>query len=802
VTSGEPDPLVGGNVGPFRILALIGVGGMGVVYRARDQRLEREVALKLLPPGSAGDQTAHDRLMREARLASALNHPNICTIYEVGESDGRAWVAMELVEGRSLRERITSDGLAPGQAARWGAGIAEALAHAHGRGVVHRDLKPSNVIVTPDDRIKVLDFGLARRMDLPGGPADPTITLAQTIVGTPYYLAPEVIRGGRATASSDVWALGVVLHEMLTGDHAFTGDSVVMVLTSILHEPPSPMPETVPPRLRAVVAECLEKQPERRLASAELARSALSAAALDDAATTEVSRGFSKRTGELPPGPARRRPSPAAIVTGVVLLGGLVVALVWRSGTAPQTAPPAAAAPLRSLAVLPLANLSGDPSQEYFADGMTEELITQLAPIESLKVISRTSVMAYKGSKKSLPQIARELGVAAIVEGSVMRSGDRVRITAQLIDAAHDQHLWAESYERDLKDVLALQREVAKAITDKIRLKLTPEQDARLASHEEVDPEAYQLYLRGRSAWSRLTDADVRRAIGFYEQALKLRPDDARSYAGLADAYLVLAQVAGSLTFEEALPKMHEYATRALALDSTSAEAHTSVGIALLWGRRDWAGAERHFVQAMRLNRGYSPGHGAYSVLLLAEGRFGEALRNARQAVAMDPLSLLNNYTLAWNLYQSHQFEPALAAAKQTLAIAPQFPPAHSIQARIEERLGRYESAIENQGGPAAWGTTDVGALREAYAKDGPPGYWRAQLAFYRQYHPVRRKSDTWVAYIYTALGERDSAFAALDRALRGNEGDVLYLKVDPALDGLRDDPRMPEYIRRLGLTP
>ena len=697
-------------------------------------------------------------------MASALNHPNICTIYEVGEEAGRGYIAMELAEGKSLRDLIPPGGLDPAEVVRLGAQMADALSHAHEVGVIHRDLKTANVMVTPGGRVKVLDFGLARR-ELRSDPVSlsaDTVAGPGLVVGTPQYMAPEVLLGGRADARSDLWALGIVLHELASGTVPFQGPSVVALCDAILHQPPAALPERAPPGLRAVIERLLEKDPHRRYRTAGEVRAVLES--LRPQMTLAAAQASGRRRWLLGTG------------AGVAAVA-IVWLLVWLAPVDLGRLPGAGAqAPaIRSLAVLPLANLSGDPSQEFFADGMTEELITQLAPIDSLKVISRTSVMQYKGTKKTIPQIARELGVGGIVEGSVMRSGDRVRITAQLIDAPRDRHLWAQSYERDLKDVLGLQREVARDITAHIRLSLSPSQSRRLTTRAEVDPEAYDLYLRGRYDWSTLSDAGVRRAIGYYQQAIARNPRDARSYSGISDAYIVLAQVVGTMTFDEALPRSKAAAEKALALDPSLSEAHASMAAALLWHDRDWAGAERHVQEALRLNPGYPGAHLVYNVLLRATGRHAQSVAEARRAIELDPLSLINNFDLAWSYYQWHRFDEAIAQVRRTLEIDPRFFLAWIVQARIEERLGRFAEAIKHQ---PALGPELADRFLKAYQSGGAQGYWQAQLALSRAPLPgPMRRSQTWLAYVFAGLGQRDSAFAALDRAFEQHEGDLLLLQ-------------------------
>jgi serine/threonine protein kinase len=456
---------IGPTISHYEILEKLGEGGMGVVYKAEDLKLKRSVALKLLPEQLPKETHAMARLEREAQAASALNHPHICTIHEVGEAEGQAYIAMEYVEGRTLKSLAEPGGLPVETVLRYGAQIADAMAHAHERGVVHRDLKTANVVITPESQVKVLDFGLAKRLpeceEAEGTHATETFTQEDTIAGTLPYMAPEVLSGKPADVRSDLWALGVVLYEMAAGQLPFRGQSGYELSSMILRDPPPPLPAHAPAGLQAVIARLMAKEPGLRYRSAGEAR-----AALEAVGQTLLSVPEAPRPAKMPATP--RRTLVAAGVLLAVLVGVVLVFTLRRE------------AHIGSLAVLPLANLSGDPAQEYFADGMTEAVIADLAKIKAMRVISRTSVMPYKKSKKSMREIANALHADAVIEGSVMRSADRVRITVQLIDASTDQHLWAESYERDLKNVFALQGEVAWAIAQRVRVAMTPQEQARL----------------------------------------------------------------------------------------------------------------------------------------------------------------------------------------------------------------------------------------------------------------------------------------------------------------------------------
>ena len=648
--------MVGRTISHYEIIEKLGEGGMGVVYKAEDLKLKRCVALKLLSEQLSKETHAMARLEREAQAASALNHPHICTIHEVGEAEGQAYIAMEYVEGRTLKALAEPGGLPVETVLRYGAQIADALAHAHERGVVHRDLKSANVVITPDGQVKVLDFGLAKRLPDRGKAesthATETLTEAGVIAGTLPYMAPEVLSGKPADARSDLWALGVVLSEMAAGQLPFRGQSGYELSSMILRDPPPALPEHVPAGLGAVITRLLAKEPGLRYRSAGEARAALEAVG---------------QTLLLVPGVPRPVKKPVAfrwtLVAAAALLAVLVaVVLVFNLRRASE-------AHIGSLAVLPLANLSGDPAQEYFADGMTEAVIADLAKIKAMKVISRTSVTPYKNSKKSMREIAKALHADAVIEGSVMRSADRVRINVQLIDASSDQHLWAESYERDLKNVFALQGEVAQAIAQRIRVAMTPQEQARLVKKPPVDPEVYELYLKGRHIMMRGGLEDVRKAIEYFQSGLAKDPDNALIYAGLTDAYIHRMSDAHESPVE-ATGKARAAAMKALELDDSLAEAHTSLASIKLFYDWDWAGAETELKRAMGLNPD-SLAYRLYSGYLTMVGRDPEAHSYFEKARRLDPLYQRNYLAEGYSYFMAHKYDQAIEQFGRVLKLNP-----------------------------------------------------------------------------------------------------------------------------------
>ncbi len=796
------------TAGRYRILEPLGAGGMGVILRAHDLSLDRDVALKFLSGENEHDAHARLRLLREARTVAALNHPNIAVVHEVGEDQGRLFMVMELVTGDSLQRRIADRALMPSIVIDWGIQIADALGHAHSRGVVHRDLKSANVMVTTDGRIKVLDFGIARMVaDAAGsgvgatsagaaayassGPG-PTLTIEGMVLGTPQYLPPEVVQGRPADPRSDLWSLGVVLYEMVSGQLPFAGASLNDLALAIVNREPTPLPATVPSGLRSVILRCLAKDPERRYQHASEVRAALEAVRDSGATTVALPRAW----------PARRRGRAVLMALLIAITGG-VTALALNGRFARTPVAGADAANIRSLAVLPLANLSGDPKQDYFADGMTEELITRLASIDSLKVISRTSVMQYRGTSRPLPRIAKELGVDGIVEGSVVRAGDRVKITAQLIDAASDRHLWAESFERDVHDVLALQSEVAQEIAARVRLNLTAAERSRMGNQPIANPAAYEFYLQGRAAWTQASEPSMRTAIGYFERAIALDSTDARSYAGLADAYLLLTQVLGAMSFSEGLPKVREYAEKALALDPDLAEANTSEAIAQIWVDHDWVGAEHSLKRAFAINPGYSPAYIVQSTLLGILGRIDESVAAARHAIELDPHSTIAHFGLAWQLLLARDYDGVLAEVAAIERMDPTHAAATSLIARVAELRGDYARAIEVSRTDHGWAgvAAPTEALRHGFETGGAHGYWQAYVDA-SLHSPVAERSKSWVAYAELQLGDHDEAIRWLKLADRAREGDMLWMRNSPLFDKLHGDPRFDSLLVANHLQP
>ena len=794
----------GTRLGPYAIVSLLAAGGMGEVYRAHDTRLERDIALKVLPEEMVVEETSRSRLVREARVAAQLNHPNICTIHEVGEVGGLAYIAMERVEGRPLDDLLGPHGLSPELVVRYGMQIADAISYAHRQGVVHRDLKSANVVVTGDGHVKVLDFGLAKRV----GPSDPagaeervsTLTESGMIVGTPQYLAPEIVRGGAADARSDLWSLGVVLYEMVSGTRPFRGSTALAVGAAILNDSPEPLPAGTPPALASIIQRCLAKDPALRCQHAAEVRSALArvASASDEAVRTSA-------TGRRPPAHRRGRLWAAATLVLVVVLG-----LLAPRGIRTRLFRTRGAGRITSLAVLPLENFSRDPDQQYFADGMTDELITRLAQIGSWRVISRTSAMAFRGSTRPLPEIARKLSVDAIVEGSVARSGDRVRITAQLIRAATDEHLWAQTYERDLRDVIRLQDEVAGAIAAEVQGRLASRPGRPTAGPRTVSPHGYDLYLRALDAyrhWSRYSD---RAALAFLDQALRVDSTYAPAWAATALVYLDEPGQFG--TRGQDVARAREAVDRALALDPNLGLAHSVKAQVAFEQDWNWAAAEREFERGIELAPNSFEAHHVYSHLLMALGRARESLEQGRLALAIDPLNTAAVLHMGWCNLQTAHVEGALQEFRTGLRLDPNSAEvyrflweAYATSGRCDEAEAAGQEALR-RADPADTVSTTV-HLRSRLAMSAvlAAKSGRSEVALRRVSGMIadvgRGTVPAYdVAAVFALLDRKDEAFRWLDRAVRRHETYVVSIKTDPFLASLRSDPRFTALIRRIGL--
>ena len=791
--------MIGQSISHYSITEKLGEGGMGVVYRARDLTLHRDVALKFLALGILDDLEARERVLQEARTISALNHPNICTIYEVGEAEGRPYLVMEYIEGHPLTHEVISGGLSTEVLVRYGLQLAESLAHAHERGIVHRDLKAGNVIVTPSGRLKVLDFGLSRRADQKASEDttqfDQSWDEQHSLIGTLAYMAPELLRGQEANARSDIWALGVMLYEMAAGRRPFRGGTSFELSAAILREAPSPISPALPPVLQSVIDKCLNKDPSQRYNSGGEVHAALETANTASKSERIPVAALAVEETVLRSAQSQRRLWYGAGAFTIVVL--VLAGLLWKASR-PHTAVPGA---IQSLAVLPLENLSGDPAQDYFADGMTDALITELSHIRKLRVISRTSVMQYKRTQKPLAEIARDLNVDAVVEGSVLRANGRVRISAKLIQTSVETSLWADNYERDFTDVLALQSDVATAIARSIQVELSAPEAFQLASSRTVVPEAYEAYLKGRFESEKRTPEGITNSVRYFREAISKDSTYAAAYAGLADGLLNL----GNYQIRpptEVIPQAKAAAQQALQLDERLAEAHASLAAIRLY-HLEWDGVESEFQRAIALNPGYATAIHWYALALAAFGRREESLTEIKLAREIDPRSLIINANVGWCYYLAGDNDRAIEEEKNTLQLDPGFVVAHGYlgQAYLQKR--QFDLAIEefrktvslSPGAPAI-----KAELGSAYARAGKS--LEAQEILEEFLHAPAGKYISpydW-AMLYAGMEKKQETLAWLDQAYQERNGRMVNLAVHPHFVFLRGDPGFENLLARMNV--
>ena len=752
----------GTRLGPYEILAPLGAGGMGEVYRARDTRLGREVAVKVLPERFAEDAGALSRFEREAKALAALSHPNLLAIHDFGREGSVAYAVTELLEGETLRQRLTGRELPWRDAVEIAAAIADGLAAAHSRGVIHRDLKPENVFLTSHGTVKILDFGLARRERVvPSGEESHSPTLTQqtepgSVMGTPGYMAPEQLSGAPGDARSDMFSLGCVLYETLSGRRAFPGRTGAESMAAILRDTPPELAQlgkSVPADFDRIVARCLEKDPEKRFQSAR------------DLAFALRGVGRQSRVSVAPtPRKARRRRG--------------------------------------RIAVLPLRNLSADPEQDYFVDGVTEALISDLAKISSLHVISRTTAMAYRGSTKTLPQIALELDVDTIVEGSVARSGQRIRITAQLIKASTDTPLWADDFDRDLRDMLSLQGEIARTIATQIKAKLTPEERVRLSTARAVDPQAHEAYLKGRFYWNK-RPMGISTGIEYFRQAIAIDPTYAAPYAGLADSYATLGSWEnGTLPPKAGFEKAKAAASKALELDPKLSDAHNSLAYTHLHYDWDWRTSEKEFRRAIELNPGNTDALHWYSHFLTAMSQHEDSLAATNQGLQLSPLDPTLNFHLAWAHYLARKPDLCIAQSKKGIELDLHPFWFHFFLGWGYEQGGMYPEAIEALGEAvkrSKESPVTIWVLAHAYAVGGRTAEANRLLENLVESSRQKYIPPYEIGMVHLGLGEKDRAFEWFQKAFEERSGWMAYLKVDPRLDRVRSDPRLADLMRRVG---
>jgi serine/threonine protein kinase/Tfp pilus assembly protein PilF len=726
--------------GKYKILTELGRGGMGVVYKAKDSRLKRMVALKFLPPDLTKDPEAKERFIQEAQAAAALDHPNICTVYEVDEEKDQTFISMAYVEGRSLKERAKSGALDVEEAVDIAVQVAAGLKEAHEKGIVHRDIKPANIMLTEKGQAKITDFGLAK---LSWG-AD--LTKTSTIMGTVAYMSPEQARGEEVDHHTDIWSLGAMLYEMLTGKRPFQKSHEQALIYSILNEEPKPLSSfrsDIPKYLEQVVNKALQKDLELRYQNVQ-----------------EFIQNL-------------RKTLPVTVTKAV-----------------------------KSIAVLPFTNMSADPEQEYFCDGMAEELINALTHIKDLRVVARTSAFSFKGKDVDIGEIGKKLRVDKVLEGSVRKAGNRLRITAQLINVEDGYHLWSERYDREMEDIFAIQDEVTLAIVDKLKVDLLGEGKAKLVKRHTEDSEAYNLYLKGRYFWNKRTGDGLKKAIEFFQKAIENDPSYAPAYSGLADSFSVLGFY-GFSSPREAFPKAKAAAQKALEIDDTLDEAHASIAYISIFYDWNWDTAERSIKRALELNPGCPTAHHIYAAYFAIMGRFNEAIAEMKRSVEIDPLSIRLHTELGNYLGWSGRLDEAIEQLQKTLEMDQNFGLAHghiglcyAHKKRYEEAIRATQKAIEIMGKSPFF----LGYLANIYAKAGKKKRAEEILHELEGISKKRYVPAVSVANIYAELGDFDKAFEWMKKAYEEHDVFMAMLKTRREFEKLRSNPRVKVLLKKIGL--
>jgi serine/threonine protein kinase/Tfp pilus assembly protein PilF len=773
------------SISCYQIVKKLGEGGMGEVYLAKDTRLNRTVVVKILPISVAHDRERIRRFRKEACAAASLTHPNVAHVYEIGEAVGTSFIAMEYVEGQALDVEIKGQPLETNRIIQIGIEIADALEEAHSKGITHRDIKPSNIMITPRGQVKVLDFGLAKISKPVEHTASDNSTEIKTspgiILGTVPYMSPEQARGQQVDHRSDIFSLGVVMYQMATGRLPFCGSNKVETIDRITRSQPEAIARfnyNLPAELEGIIRKCLEKDRERRYQSSRELLIDLKNLHRDSGEAVTTARTVTP----LPRATPRRLSfaavallSLAAVFTGIYLLSEQSEAI-------------------DSVAVLPFVNVNGDSNMEYLTDGITESLINNLSQLGNLKVIARSSVFRYKGREIEPQAVGRELGVTAVLMGRVIQRGDDLSISIELMDARDNRHIWGEQYSQKIADILTVQAAISREVTERLRLRLSGEEKKQLTKHQTGSSEAYQLYLRGRYQFNKLTRDGMQRGSDYFRQAIERDPNYALAYTGLADCYNYLGK---PMEAEAAI-------TKALEIDDNLGEAHVSLAFINLLHGWDWAKAERHFKRGIGLNQNYAMGHHWYAIYLANMGRHDEAIREARRAQELDPLTLISNMTPAATLYLARRYDQAIEELNRVLDMDANFVPAHNLLGSVYEQKGMYEKAVvEYQKvigllkGNVAAEVAVKALMARAYAAWGKKG---EAIKILNELLGRRDAMAYSISEIYVGLGEKDRALDWLEKAYGERNVQMVSLRVAPNLDSLRSDPRFSDLLRRMNL--
>jgi len=784
------------DIGHYRIRQKLGSGGMGDVYLAEDLRLHRLVALKVLPPDVARDAQRRTRFVQEAHAASVLSHPNVSTIHEVGEDGDTVFISMEYIDGKTLTQVRETRALSVDEVVDIALQTADALDEAQARGIVHRDIKSANIMLTARGHVKVLDFGLAKVIapEMEASELTKIKTGAGMIVGTPYYMSPEQALGRAVDHRSDLFSLGVVLYELVTGKLPFVGATTTETINEITHAEPDPMARfnySLPPELERIVRKLLEKEPGRRYQSAR------------DLIVDLKNHKRDTISGEVAPGRSprpRRGWVPLAAIAAIV--AAAVLTLIFAFGNRPRKAVRVAEAEaIDSIAVLPFVNASRNADNEYLSDGISETITNDLSRIAGLRVVPRGTVFQFRGQETDLQKVAETLNVRAIVTGRVLQRGDLLSVQAELVDTESNAQLWGARYERKVSDALALQQEISRQVSERIRSKGEAATPARTAGAMTRDPEAYQLYLKGRYHWNKRTGESLEKALGYFQQAVARDPGFALGHIGVADSYLLLEQY-GDRSVTEMTAKAEVALKKALAIDDGISEAYASLGF-VHQNKRQWNESGKAYERAVELNPSYPTARHWYNIYLRQVGRVDEALVQVRKAQELDPLSMIIGSNVADVLAIVGQRDEALREAEKYLEIDPDFAQMLGIVAQLYSRAGRHAEAVaaakkamKNSGEASE----QISTLAAAYAAAGDRAAAMPLVLRLKEKQARGAADPVYLARVYAALGDKDRAFAALEQAVKSDSGMIGGIKVDQWLENLQSDPRFSQIVRKLGL--